>query len=61
MRTVVGADHALRQFTELMNETLSWIQRNEPGTLQMELFRLNESPEGSDGTRVSLVERSVDA
>lgn len=37
-----------------MVDTLDWIQKNEPETLQLEVYVLSQ---GSNGTEVSLFER----
>ena len=39
-----------------MADTLSWIQRNEPQTLQFGVYRVSES---NNGTEVSMFERLV--
>ena len=40
-----------------MADTLDWIQRNEPETLQFEVYLLTQA--GDDGANMSLFERSV--
>ncbi|KAF2167612.1 hypothetical protein M409DRAFT_22413 [Zasmidium cellare ATCC 36951] len=44
------------RFTYIMDETLSWIQRNEPGTLQLEVYTLASR---ANGTEISFFEKSA--